>query len=171
MAHLAFPGQAAEQSSPCTLLPFRGHLFGSSWDPTLLHVEKFDGCAIPLSSWVSMEGGLGSQIRVWKDPWLPRPRSFRPITPAPSDLNHLRVADLIDPETSDWKVDLVQQLFWPLDSSIILTIPISIHGEEDLMVWHYSRNGYFSVRSAYHLAMTIEDRPYSSDGGTKESQW
>ncbi|KAL0340131.1 UNVERIFIED_CONTAM: hypothetical protein Sradi_4529900 [Sesamum radiatum] len=39
------------------------------------------------------------------------------------------------------------------------------------MVWHYSRNGYFSVRSAYHLAMTIEDRPCSSDCGAKESQW
>ncbi|KAL0365727.1 UNVERIFIED_CONTAM: hypothetical protein Sangu_0670300 [Sesamum angustifolium] len=39
------------------------------------------------------------------------------------------------------------------------------------MVWHYSRNGFFSVRSAYHLAMTIEDRPCSSDCGVKESQW
>ncbi|KAL0357534.1 UNVERIFIED_CONTAM: putative mitochondrial protein [Sesamum calycinum] len=90
---------------------------------------------------------------------------------SPSNLDHLRVADLIDPETLDWNVDLVQQLFWPLDSSIILTIPISFHGEEDLMVWHYSRNGYFSVRSAYHLAMTIEDRPCSSDCGVKVSQW
>ncbi|KAK4381773.1 hypothetical protein Sango_2936700 [Sesamum angolense] len=26
--------------------------------------------------------GTGSAIRVWRDPWLPRPRSFRPITRA-----------------------------------------------------------------------------------------
>ncbi|KAL0283168.1 UNVERIFIED_CONTAM: hypothetical protein Sangu_2906400 [Sesamum angustifolium] len=39
------------------------------------------------------------------------------------------------------------------------------------MVWHYSRNGYFSVRRAYHLAMTIEDSPCSSDCSEKESQW
>ncbi|KAL0425617.1 UNVERIFIED_CONTAM: putative mitochondrial protein [Sesamum radiatum] len=40
--------------------------------------------------------GTGAAIRVWADPWLPRPTSFRPITPAPMALVDMRVSDLID---------------------------------------------------------------------------
>ncbi|KAL0415790.1 UNVERIFIED_CONTAM: hypothetical protein Slati_3410900 [Sesamum latifolium] len=55
--------------------------------------------------------GSGRHIRVWADPWLPRPRSFSPIVPAPTSLANLRVADLI--ECGDWKVSLIQEVFWP----------------------------------------------------------
>ncbi|KAL0411805.1 UNVERIFIED_CONTAM: hypothetical protein Slati_3770200 [Sesamum latifolium] len=44
------------------------------------------------------------------------------------------------------KVEIVQQVFWPSDASIILAIPISCHGEEDLLVWHYSSSGSFLAR-------------------------
>ncbi|KAL0427154.1 UNVERIFIED_CONTAM: hypothetical protein Slati_2890200 [Sesamum latifolium] len=43
--------------------------------------------------------GTGSCINVWSDPWLPRSRSFRPITPVPVELSHLRLDDLVDPRT------------------------------------------------------------------------
>ncbi|KAL0402425.1 UNVERIFIED_CONTAM: hypothetical protein Slati_4272400 [Sesamum latifolium] len=33
--------------------------------------------------------GTGETIRVWRDPWLPRPRSFRPITPTPASLEEM----------------------------------------------------------------------------------
>ncbi|KAL0391054.1 UNVERIFIED_CONTAM: hypothetical protein Scaly_0462500 [Sesamum calycinum] len=35
-------------------------------------------------------------------------------------------------------------------------------GEQDVLIRHYSRNGVFSVRSAYHLACSLDDRPYSN---------
>ncbi|KAL0435722.1 UNVERIFIED_CONTAM: putative mitochondrial protein [Sesamum radiatum] len=67
--------------------------------------------------------GSGSRIRVWFDPWLPRPRSFRPITPAPISLLNLCVSDLVDSNSGDWNVRLVNELFWPQDSDVILGIP------------------------------------------------
>ncbi|KAL0291374.1 UNVERIFIED_CONTAM: hypothetical protein Sangu_2534500 [Sesamum angustifolium] len=54
--------------------------------------------------------GSGSQICVWSDPRLPCPRSFHPTTPAPSSLAHLRVADLIEPDGGDWKMDFIQEV-------------------------------------------------------------
>ncbi|KAL0409023.1 UNVERIFIED_CONTAM: putative mitochondrial protein [Sesamum radiatum] len=69
--------------------------------------------------------GSGCQIRVWKDPWLPRPFTFRPITPVSATSPELRVADLLDSSTSAWNVSRVRELFWPLDSELILSIPLA----------------------------------------------
>ncbi|KAL0442406.1 UNVERIFIED_CONTAM: hypothetical protein Slati_1963300 [Sesamum latifolium] len=54
---------------------------------------------------------------------------------------------------------------------VILGIPLSRTGEPDLLVWHYSKNGRFSVRSAYHLACLMDDRPGSSSLGEREGSW
>ncbi|KAL0448481.1 UNVERIFIED_CONTAM: hypothetical protein Slati_1404500 [Sesamum latifolium] len=68
------------------------------------------------------------------------------------------VADLMDPVGGKWNSRKIQELFWLVDSDIILSIPLSRTGEEDIWVWHYSKNGIFSVRSAYHLACDLDDR-------------
>ncbi|KAK4406046.1 hypothetical protein Sango_0611100 [Sesamum angolense] len=83
--------------------------------------------------------GSGTSICIWKDPWLPRPLTFGPITPPPRDL--------------------------------ILGIPLGHLGLEDQIVWHHTKNGIFSVRSAYHLARTLEEKPCSSTSMTAESDW
>ncbi|KAK4390205.1 hypothetical protein Sango_2083800 [Sesamum angolense] len=62
-------------------------------------------------------------------------------------------------------------MFWPVDSDIILSIPFSRIGAPDLLIWHYSRSGIFSVRSAYHLACTLELRPSSSSSRVLEQAW
>ncbi|KAL0440154.1 UNVERIFIED_CONTAM: putative mitochondrial protein [Sesamum latifolium] len=115
--------------------------------------------------------GSGSHIRVWFDPWFPQPHSFRPITPAPASLLDLCVSDLIDSDNGDWNVRLMHELFWPQDNDVILCIPLSRLGDSDLLVWHYSRNGMFSIQSAYHLACSLEDRPGTSSLGEVEFSW
>ncbi|KAL0403885.1 UNVERIFIED_CONTAM: putative mitochondrial protein [Sesamum radiatum] len=115
--------------------------------------------------------GSGTQIRAWVDPWIQRPRSFRPISLLPPDLANACVSDLIDSVSNDWKVELVNQIFWPCDSALILAIPLSRLGDPDLLIWHYSRDGSFSVRSAYHLATSLEEEPCSSSRTELESSW
>ncbi|KAL0434897.1 UNVERIFIED_CONTAM: hypothetical protein Sradi_0197600 [Sesamum radiatum] len=106
------------------------------------------------------------------DPWLPRPRSFRPITPISVEYAHLRVEDLIDSGSGDWNVERVTSIFWTDDSSIILSIPLSRTGEQDVVVWHYTRSVIFSVRSAYHLACTLQNSPCSSSQRqTEQALW
>lgn len=60
-----------------------------------------------------------------------------------------KVQDLISPIDGLWDEELIISLFWPIDVNIILEIPLS-PGREDFVAWRHTKNGYFSVRSAYH---------------------
>ncbi|KAL0412615.1 UNVERIFIED_CONTAM: putative mitochondrial protein [Sesamum radiatum] len=115
--------------------------------------------------------GSGELIHAWLDPWLPRPRTFRPITPGPVSGGGLYVSELMDPVVGEWDAQRVREIFWPEDSELILSLPLSRTGEEDVWVWHYTKNGMFSVRSAYHLACELEDRPCSSDREPRDHWW
>ena len=60
------------------------------------------------------------------------------------------VDELINPVDFTWDADLIHSIFWGVDASRILQIPIT-PGREDGVAWHYNRNGMFSVKSAYHV--------------------
>ncbi|KAL0437450.1 UNVERIFIED_CONTAM: hypothetical protein Sradi_0452900 [Sesamum radiatum] len=83
----------------------------------------------------------------------------------------LQVQDLIDLNTGEWDSATVSAIFWPIDYELILNIPLSRLGAEDLVMWHYANNSLFSVRSAYHLMCAMEFRPCSSDSREAEQQW
>lgn len=65
--------------------------------------------------------GSSKGIRVFLDPWIPRPSTFRPITRAPVGLENLRVSDLIS--NGSWDLDTIASLFWEVDKDAILGIP------------------------------------------------
>ncbi|KAL0337722.1 UNVERIFIED_CONTAM: putative mitochondrial protein [Sesamum calycinum] len=87
---------------------------------------------------------------------------------------HLFDAQLGSRPSYTWRsmyaaLDLVQSgCRWRIgtDSELILQIPLSLTGELDLIVWRYTRNGMFSVRSAYHLALAL-----SSSAGPSSKRW
>ncbi|KAL0404406.1 UNVERIFIED_CONTAM: hypothetical protein Sradi_2081400 [Sesamum radiatum] len=47
--------------------------------------------------------GSGISTKIWKDPWLPRPSTFKPITPPSIGLEQAVVTALIDPDTKEWE--------------------------------------------------------------------
>jgi hypothetical protein len=119
--------------------------------------------------------GDGTNIRIWRDPWLPsgdtrKPRSLRGRTPIS------RVADLLDPTTGDWDADIVRSLFQPEDVKSILAISIR-DGMVDHLAWHFDPRGLFSVKSAYKLAVLLRDRLSGSEaacsdqGATREAMF
>jgi hypothetical protein len=42
-------------------------------------------------------------------------------------------------------------MFFEVDVTDILKIPVGRAGTDDYVAWNYTNNGIFSVRSAYHL--------------------
>ena len=90
--------------------------------------------------------GDGSQINIWEDHWIPTSHNLKVMTPRGHNLLS-KVEDLIDPATGNWDEDLVKDLFWEVDANRILQIPL-IQGREDVVAWHHTQNGYFSVGSA-----------------------
>lgn len=86
--------------------------------------------------------GNGQNTNATKDPWIPRPPSFLPIT---QGLNSdRRVSELIQ-EPGKWNSVLIEQMYMSPDSQLILTLSLSPFDHVDSWLWHYNKNGNYSV--------------------------
>ena len=59
--------------------------------------------------------GCGSNLNIWRSRWMPRPGSFRPVTPITLDWENVVVANFIDFEVETWRDQLVGEVFLPCD--------------------------------------------------------
>ena len=96
--------------------------------------------------------GSGESISVWKDPWIPtqfpRPALKNGYAFDPS----LKVKSLIDSRTNFWNIDLLQELFDPEDVSLISALHLGASTKEDILGWHFTKSGKYTVKSGYHTA-------------------
>lgn len=112
--------------------------------------------------------GDGSSVRIWDDPWLPAGRSRRPRTPRGNTIL-TKVAELIDPLTGTWDVQMVKDLFWEEDAAEILAIPV--HADhDDSVAWHVDKKGLFTVKSAYHVLEDEEEIKKNKQRGESAAQ-
>ena len=95
--------------------------------------------------------GNGEKVRIWEDRWLPRPYSFRPVTAGRAADPTKRVAELIDKDSGVWKEQVLRASFLPCDVEIIFSLPLCQAWPEDKLIWHFSTNGKFSVKSTYQV--------------------
>ena len=103
--------------------------------------------------------GDGEHIRTWRDPWIPRPSSFRLITPKGTcRLNH--VLDSLDANGA-WRADCLREYFWEMDVLHILKIHTSLRQRSDFLSWFPEKSGVFSVKSAYKLVTCDHDTVFS----------
>lgn len=110
--------------------------------------------------------GNGSGASIWADPWIPEDCNFKIIMPRPYHSGFpYAVSDLIDPETRNWNVELISTHLWEVDKQRILQIPIGTATSRDRRIWHYSKNGAFSISSCYHMIFEATRR--GSSGVTK----
>ncbi|CAN6703250.1 unnamed protein product [Malus baccata var. baccata] len=93
--------------------------------------------------------GNGKSINIRKEPWFPKPSTYR-VIPKPN-LEGTMVCDLIDPITKSWRTDLIESGFQREDVLPILSIPLSHAGIDDRLVWHYTSNGIFSVKTGFQI--------------------
>jgi hypothetical protein len=94
--------------------------------------------------------GNGAKINVWADPWLPNSPTRKVFTKQGRMLIS-KVEELIDPSTGNWDTDLVEDIFSLVDACRILDIPLSPCESKDIVAWHCTKNGVFSVKSVYHM--------------------
>lgn len=60
---------------------------------------------------------------------------------------------LIDPDTKTWTFNLISKLFTSEVGSSICNIPLSLLGAKNKQTWKPTKNGLFSVKSAYAIEM------------------
>ena len=84
------------------------------------------------------------------------------------------VSDLIGVEKKSWNLDILNQVFLPFEVEIIEGIPLSNHMPVDKKIWSETTNGIFSVRSAYKIALDMQETDVGgsvSDGGSMRAYW
>ncbi|KAH9650223.1 putative reverse transcriptase/RNA-dependent DNA polymerase [Citrus sinensis] len=113
--------------------------------------------------------GSGENIQVYRSNWLPRPTTFRPISPRTLAVD-TKVAELISPE-GEWKRDWIQQHFFKEDAEIISRIPLPRHTALDELCWHYDKLGKYSVKSGYQLALKEKFLSAASSSNPDPRQW
>ena len=94
--------------------------------------------------------GDGQSIEVSDHRWLNNPPQFRPGI----DTN-LKVADLIDQQTRQWNRSLLQATFQQSTMNDILRIKIGEEQDQDKLRWKETKNGCFSVKTAYWVALSL----------------
>ena len=87
---------------------------------------------------------------MWRDNWIPRPYSYKPIT-VQGRCRIRFVSELLNANGS-WNYGLLQNYFMPADVVEIIKIRASSRQEADTMAWGPGKYGVFTVKSAYQLA-------------------
>ena len=60
-------------------------------------------------------------------------------------------------DRGEWNLAVVRHLFNPVEADLVMSIPLSQRLPVDRVVWGGTRNGKFSVCSAYHSTCATEN--------------
>ncbi|GAU37348.1 hypothetical protein TSUD_395300 [Trifolium subterraneum] len=93
------------------------------------------------------------------DPWLRGSANRWVPSPQPAGVYQLSVRDFLHENYKAWNIAKVRNLFSKDVAEKILETPLVSSVREDKVVWEEERNGCYSVKSGYKLAMRyiIED--------------
>ncbi|XP_062024556.1 uncharacterized protein LOC133740634 [Rosa rugosa] len=93
--------------------------------------------------------GNGLSANLWSDCWIPDfPPS--PLRPDKAHLNNT-VSSLIDWNRLSWDLTLIHDDISPLQRRHILSIQLVDQASPDKLIWPYTKNGKYSVKSGYHF--------------------
>ena len=113
--------------------------------------------------------GNGMRINIATDPWIPTSPIFRPISCIPEGSNlcvsHLRL------DNKDWNTPMLHHLFSELDVQRIQAIPLSLRDNSDQLIWHYTVDGNYQVKSGYKLASLPPQEASTSDPSSTHLWW
>lgn len=76
---------------------------------------------------------------MWEDPWLPYQGRFKVLTWKSLGSNMLWIRDLIDQKGQKWNIPVIENVFLPYDSQLILQISFDSLDQEDTIMWTRSK--------------------------------
>ena len=109
------------------------------------------------------------RINIATDPWILTSPAFRPISCIPEGSN-LSVSHLLL-DNKEWNTHMLHHLFSELDVQRIQAIPLSLRDNSDQLVWHYTIDGNYQVKSGYKLASHRPQEASTSDSSSTHLWW
>ncbi|KAK3199023.1 hypothetical protein Dsin_022438 [Dipteronia sinensis] len=72
-----------------------------------------------------------------------------------------------------WDSAKLRHLLLPIDRDFVRSIPVSWSGGHDSLSWHYDRNGCYSVKSGYRVALQrkLQAAAFSSSSSPSQKWW
>ncbi|KAL5554514.1 hypothetical protein UlMin_041915 [Ulmus minor] len=113
--------------------------------------------------------GSGRNIDIFKDRWLPEPSNFKVTTP-PMLPGIFKVA-MLRLNNGDWNKALIEYLFNADDVKAILSLPIGSFDHDDVLFWHYTKDGNYTVKSGYKVALESRGCIEPSKSGPMQQWW
>ena len=126
-----------------------------------------------LEEGLSWKVGDGKSIGIWTDKWvLATSDSFLQSPVGVLDQN-AKVCELLNTDINWWNTSFIYHAFTAKEAELICGMMVSPHTGEDRLVWRCTKNGEFTVRSAYHLAKDIfeVDKGSCSDRDSNRMLW
>ncbi|KAL2903988.1 hypothetical protein RDABS01_002698 [Bienertia sinuspersici] len=122
-----------------------------SWNINADCRTKLNATALNLKAWSRETFGNGAK-EIWEDPWIPTRPGFKAPEGCPENENNLtRVSDLL--EEDGWNHERVTTVFPNEVAREILKIQVPVYPQRDSWTWLYSKDGFYSVRSAYYIQL------------------
>lgn len=100
--------------------------------------------------------GNGNSVSIWNERWVPRPFTFKVLSPMIEHSAVWKVSALIDNSSCSWNQNLLRELLNNDDVELVSRVPISATNAPDKLVWRCTTNDKFFVKSAYHLFCEME---------------
>lgn len=66
------------------------------------------------------------------------------------------MSSLIDHQASEWREDIISDLFCDKEQRNSLSIPLSCRTKNDELTWAYSKDREYSVKTAYMLGKGLD---------------
>lgn len=107
------------------------------------------------SKWIV---GDGKDIRVWEDNWIKAKPSSPASGPGLNSHPGLKVNDLLIERDRQWNIQLLKNLLNENDANYAMGIRPSRTGNPDILVWSYTKDGNYSVKTGYHLQCQMEEQ-------------
>ncbi|KAJ9554109.1 hypothetical protein OSB04_018154 [Centaurea solstitialis] len=106
---------------------------------------------LALQKGIRWKVGNGRSINIWKDPWLRDDEIFTVESPLVLEHANMTVGDLVNPLSQEWNRELLARLFSSRDCNRILNLSPPNESHPDKIIWHWTEDGIYSVKSCYRL--------------------
>jgi hypothetical protein len=131
------------------------------------------------SKWILQRGcfwtiGNGEHVNIWTDNWLPNQNGFKVWSKPQENHNYEKVNDLINFDTKQWNLPVINSIFLPFEAHQISKLPLIDINSRDELTWAGTKEGIYSVKSGYQAVMEWKngrDNITGSNPNSNEQLW